>query len=92
MLFSPTPETRAAYIREWLFRIDANKDRALSPQELKDALTDLRLASPGWRAQWAVGVADTNHNGLIDLNDEVEMKEIMKHANKEWGELIQKVP
>lgn len=92
MRFSPTPETRATYIREWLLRIDANKDRALSPKELQDALTDLRLSSPGWRAQWAVGVADSNHNGVIDLNEEDENKKITEHANKEWGDLIQKVP
>lgn len=88
MHFSFNPLIRSAYIREWLRRIDANKDGVLTLQELQDALRDLKLSCPDWRAQWAIGIVDANGNGLIDLNDETELKEIMEYANKQWGDLI----
>lgn len=80
-----TPEALPTLVREWLHQIDTDKNGRLTRQELKDALRTFHLRFKGLRARFAVKDADFNSNGVIDLNNEEEMKEMIAYVQKHWG-------
>ncbi|KAJ8764547.1 hypothetical protein K2173_006287 [Erythroxylum novogranatense] len=68
----PSYEMTVDEFKAWLHRFDNDHDGRISREELEDALYSLRTWFAWWKARQGMKGADTNKNGLIDNNKEIE--------------------
>lgn len=70
--FQPHQEMTVDEFKGWLRRYDSNNDGQISHDELKEALRALKTRYSWWKSRQAIKEADSNHDGLIDISNEIE--------------------
>ena len=78
------PEVSREEFKKWLFdKVDSNKDGQISKSELSRALKELGHSFSWLKAFWAIWVLDSNRNGAIDTDSEIDQLSI--YAQHMWG-------
>ncbi|KAJ4835755.1 hypothetical protein Tsubulata_015926 [Turnera subulata] len=86
-IFNSTPGPRKmesgrrrseAELRQVFMQFDSDYDNCLSKQDIKKAFNYLGALFPGFRANVAFNMADTNKDGLISLD---ELDAVVKYAS-----------
>lgn len=84
--FRPGTRISVKEFTQWLSSMDGNSDGVISKKELEKAIRSLGLWFPGWKAKQAFAAVDSNDNGLIDTDE--ELNELIEFAQTNWGLVI----
>nr|DAD21576.1 TPA_asm: hypothetical protein HUJ06_023039 [Nelumbo nucifera] len=78
-VLAPTIGNEADFMK-WLKSVDTNNDGHISKEELQKVLKGQKFWFPGLRAGRALGRADLNHNGVIDIGLKDEVAKLKEYA------------